>query len=210
MREILPGLWHWTTFHEGIDARVSSYYVESAGALIDPRVPDEGLDAFAGRARPQQLVLTTGLHARHADQLADAFGCVVRASREALERLAGSLDAEPYTGGDEIAPGITAIQIGSICPDEYALHIAVAEGAIVFADGLIHYGEALGFFPDTLMGDGAATVKAGLKDAFRGLLTRDFDHLLFTHGEPLIGGGKAALRDFLKRPVGHEDYGQVV
>jgi hypothetical protein len=210
MREILPGLWHWTTFHEGIDARVSSYYVEPAGALIDPRVPGEGLDAFAGRPRPQQVVLTTGLHARHADRFADAFGCVVRASREALERLAGSLDAEPYTGGDEIAPGITAIQIGSICPDEYALHVAVAEGAIVFADGLIHYGETLGFFPDTLLGDDAATVKAGLKDAFHGLLARDFDHLLFTHGEPLIGGGKAALRDFLKRPVGHEDYGQVV
>jgi hypothetical protein len=210
MREILPGLWHWTTFHEGIDARVSSYYVEPAGALIDPRVPDEGLDAFAGRARPQQVVLTSGLHARHADQFADAFGCVVRASREALERLAGSLDAEPYSGGDEIAPGITAIEIGRLCPDEYALHIAVAEGAIAFADGLIHYGETLGFVPDTLMGDDAATVKAGLKDAFHGLLTRDFDHLLFTHGEPLIGGGKAALRDFLKRPIGHEDYGQVI
>ncbi len=43
----------------------------------------------------------------------------------------------------------------------------------------------------------------------RGLLTRDFDHLLFAHGEPLIGGGKAALRDFLQRPVGHDDPGQV-
>ena len=210
MREILPGLWHWTTSHEEIDARVSSYYVEPAGALIDPRVPDEGLDAFAGRARPQQVVLTSGLHARHADRLADAFGCVVRASREALERLAGSLDAEPYTDGDEIAPGMTGIQIGKLCPDEYALHIAAAEGAIAFADGLIRYGDALGFVPDTLMGDDAATVKEGLKDAFRGLLTRDFDHLLFAHGEPLVGGGKAALRDFLKRPVGHEDYGQVL
>jgi hypothetical protein len=47
-----------------IGTRVSSYYVEPAGALIDPRVPDEGLDAFAGRARPQQVVLTSGLHAR--------------------------------------------------------------------------------------------------------------------------------------------------
>jgi len=210
MLEILPGLWHWTTFHEAIDARVSSYYVEPAGALIDPRVPEEGLDAFADRGRPQQVVLTSGLHARHADQFAAAFGCVTRASREALERLAGSLDAEPYHDGDEVAPGITAIQIGKLCPDEYALHIALAEGAIAFADGLIRNGGALGFVPDTLMGDNAATVKEGLKDAFAALLIRDFDHLLFAHGEPLIGGGKTALRDFLKRPVGHEDYGQVV
>jgi hypothetical protein len=42
-----------------------------------------------------------------------------------------------------------------------------------------------------------AAVRAGLKDAFRGLQTRDFDHLIFAHGEPLIGGGKAALRDFV-------------
>jgi hypothetical protein len=35
----------------------------------------------------------------------------------------------------------------------------------------------------------------------RGLLTRDFDHLLFAHGEPLIGGGRAALRRFLREAV---------
>ena len=210
MQELLPGVFHWTTFHDGISARVSSYYVEPAGALIDPRVPDDGLDAFAGRGRPQQVVLTTGLHARHAARFADAFGCVIRASPEALDRLGGDLDAQPYTDGDEIAPGIGAIRIGAIAPDEYALHIAVAEGAIAFADALHHYGDALGFFADTLLGDDPAKVKDGLKDAFRGLLTRDFDHLLFAHGSPLIGGGKAALRDFLQRPVGHEDYGQGV
>jgi hypothetical protein len=210
MQEILPGIVHWTTFHDGIGARVSSYYVEPAGALIDPRVPDGGMDAFAGRDRPQQVVLTSGLHTRHADRFVDAFGCLIRASPEALERLDGALDAQPYSDGDEVAPAITAIHIGKLCPDEYALHIAVEQGAIAFADGLVRYGESLGFVPDTLMGDDPKTVKDGLKDAFRGLLKRDFEHLLFAHGDPLIGGGKAALRDFLERPVGHEDYGQVV
>ena len=50
-------------------------------------------------------------------------------------------------------------------------------------------------------------VKAALKDAFRGLLELDFDHLLFAHGEPLVGGGKAALQDFLDKPVGEPDFG---
>jgi len=206
MREILPGLWHWTTFHDAIDARVSSYYVEPAGALIDPRIPDDGLDALAGRVRPQQVVLTSGLHARHADQFREAFGCVIRASHEALERLDGRLEAEPYDDGDEVAPGITAIHIGKLCPDEYALHITLAEGAVAFADALLHYDD-LAFVPDELMGDDPAAVKHGLEDALRGLLTRDFDHLLFAHGEPLIGGGRAALRDVLKRRVGQEDTG---
>jgi len=210
VQEILPGLFHWTTFHDGIAARVSSYYLAPAGALIDPRVPDEGLDAFAGRDRPQQVVLTSGLHARHAERFAEAFGCVIRASPEALERLDGSLDAQRYSAGDEIAPGIVAIHIGKLSPDEYALQIAVAEGAIAFADGLVRYGEALGFVSDALIGENADAIKAGLKDAFRGLLTRDFDHLLFAHGEPLLGGGKAALREFVKGPVGQEDDGQIV
>jgi hypothetical protein len=198
MLEPLPGLLHWTSFHEGIRARVSSHYVEPAGALIDPRVPDDGLDAFAGRTRPQQVVLTSGLHVRHATRFADAFGCQVRASPEALERIGGGLDAEPYTDGDEVAPGITAIHVGRICPDEYALHIAIDGGAIAFADALHRYGETLGFFSDDLLGDDPRAVKDGLRDALRGLLARDFDHLLFAHGDPLIGGGKAALRDFLR------------
>src|SRR5437763_1494112 len=89
MRELRPGLFHWTTFHEGIGAPVSSYYVESAGALIDARVPDEGIEsAFDGRATPQQAIITTGLHLRHADRFAEAFGCSVRAPAEARDRLA--------------------------------------------------------------------------------------------------------------------------
>ena len=198
MREVLPGILHWTTFHDGIGARVSSHYVESAGALIDPRMPDDGLDVFAGRTQPQQIVLTSGLHTRHAVLFAEAFGCVIRVSPQALERVNGALDADVYTDGDEVAPGITAIHIGAIAPDEYALHIAAGDGAIAFADALTSYGDSLAFVPDALLGDDPAAVKDGLTNAFGGLLTRDFDNLLFAHGDPLIGGGKTALRAFVK------------
>src|SRR4051794_23212623 len=90
VREILPGVRHWTTFHEGIRAHVSSYFIEPAGAVIDPRVPEEGIEAVAEHARPQQIILTTGLHARHAEQFAGAFGCSIRASRPAQDRIAGA------------------------------------------------------------------------------------------------------------------------
>jgi hypothetical protein len=208
MREILPGLWHWTTFHDGIGVRVSSYYVEPAGALVDPRVPEEGLAAFEGRARPQQVILTIGLHLRHSERFAEAFGCTVRASRAAQERIGDALPTTPYRDGEEVAPGITAIEVGALAPDEYALHIDVGDGAIAFADALTRYGGALGFVPDGLMGPHPDRVKAGLIDAFRGLLAREFDTLLFAHGEPLVDGGKEALRAFVESPVGHQDFGQ--
>jgi hypothetical protein len=206
MREILPGVFHWTTFHEPIGAQVSSYYVAPAGIVVDPKVPEDGFGALPDA--PQQVVLTSGLHHRDAAPFAERYGIPVRASREAAQRLGDRLAVEAFTAGDEVAPGVTAIQIGKLCPDEDALHVAVAEGAIAFADGLTRYGGALGFVPDALLGDDPQGVKDGLEEAFRGLLVRDFDHLLFAHGEPLVGGGKAALRAFVESPAGHEDYGQ--
>lgn len=197
VREILPGLWHWTSHHDGIGTRVSSYLVEPAGLVLDPLMPDGGLDALAGRPAPQQVVMTTGLHDRDVAAFAQAYGAKVRAPREARDRLGDGLDFEPFGDGEELAPGVRAIHVGALAPDEYALHLDLEGGVLAFADGLIRYAETLQFVPDELMGDDPETVKAGLRDALRGLLERDFDHLVFAHGEPLIGGGKAALRDFL-------------
>ncbi len=208
MREILPGVFHWSVFHEPIRTDVSSYYVQPAGIVIDPKIPDEGIESLP--SAPQQVVLTSGHHDRDAAVFAETFGIPIRVSRGAAERLGGRLEVEVYGNHDELAPGVTAIHIGKLSDDEGALHIAVGDGAIAFADGLIRYGGALGFVPDQLIGEHPGTVKEGLKDAFRGLLTRDFDHLLFAHGEPLVGGGKEALRKFAQSPVGHDDFGQTL
>lgn len=209
MQEIIPGVWHWATFHDGIKANVNSYYVEPAGVVIDPMVPEEGMEVLADRTRPQQVVLTSGLHTRHADRFADEFGCVIVVSREAADRIGGALEAETYHENQYIAPGINPVRIGVLAPDEYALHIEVADGAMAFADGLTHYGGALGFFPDELLGDDPEGVKENLKRRFRELLERDFENLLFAHGEPIVGNGKAVLRDFANSPVGHEESGSI-
>ncbi len=36
------------------------------------------------------------------------------------------------------------------------------------------------------------------REAFSGLLSLEFDSLLFAHGEPLVGGGKKALRRLIE------------
>ena len=70
---------------------------------------------------------------------------------------------------------------------------------MAFADGLVRDGDSpLSFVPDQFMGDDPEGVKRGLKEAFRRLLDCDFDHLLFAHGNPWIGGGKEVLRQFVK------------
>ena len=202
MDELLPGIWHWTTFRETIGMDVSSYWLEPAGIVIDPMVPrDAGLEWFEGReVRPRQVVLTIGLHWRESAEFAERFSIPVRAPAPALERYEGTdREAQGYEWGEEIAPGVTAVEIGAIAPDEGALHIDYSGGAVAIADGLIRMDDGpLGFVPDELMGDDPEAVKAGLLDAFRGLLAREpWDTLLLAHGAPLVGGGRKALEDFV-------------
>ena len=88
--------------------------------------------------------------------------------------------------------------MGVICPDETALRIPVAEGALAFADGIVRDDQgALTFVPDRLLGDEPAAIRQGLKAAYARLLDLEFDHLLFAHGLPWVGGGKQALRQFV-------------
>jgi hypothetical protein len=202
MEEIAPGIHHWTAFRDTIGMDVHSYWIEPAGVVLDPMVPpDSGLDWFADRdVEPQHVVLTIGLHWRDTDAFVERFGCDVRVAEPGLERFEGTdREAIPFDFGDEIAPGVKAVEVGAIAPDETALHITHGDGAIAVADALIRAsgGGPLSFMPDYLMGDDPESVKAGLRHALGGLLTRDFDTLLMAHGEPIAGGGKTALRDFV-------------
>lgn len=42
IREVLPGVHHWTAIHPKIRLPVDSYYIESARVALDPMVPREG------------------------------------------------------------------------------------------------------------------------------------------------------------------------
>jgi hypothetical protein len=200
IREVLPGVHHWTAIHPRIRLPVDSYYIEPARVVLDPMVPREGLEWFERRATPTQIVLTNRHHLRHGERYAEAFGCPIRCSEAGLHEFERGPKVEGFAFGEELAPGITAHQLGAICPDDTALQIRItaAGGALAFADGLTRpRGGELTFVPGFLMGDDPTAVRAGLRESLRRLLELDFDNLLFAHGEPLIGGGKAALREFI-------------
>jgi hypothetical protein len=196
---ILPGVYHWTAIHPKIRLPVDSYYIEFARVVVDPMVPREGLEWFEGRGKPSQVVLTNRHHLRHGERYAKAFGCPIRCSETGLHEFERGPQVEGFAFGEELASGITAHQLGAICPDDTALHIQTSDGgALAFADGLTRpRGSGLTFVPGFLMGDDPSAVRVGLRESLRGLLELDFDHLLFAHGEPLIGGGKAAMREFV-------------
>jgi hypothetical protein len=192
--EILPGVWHWTATHPSTGGTVSSYWVRPSRAVIDALLPEDGIDAFR-EDRPDRVLLSNRHHLRHAEVFAEKLGCTIHCSEPGLHEFEDGPEVEGFAFGDEVAPGIDALEVGAICPDESALLIRDAR-ALSIADGIRHYDGRMDFFSDSLLGDDPEGVKAGLRAAYSHLLDRDFDSLLFAHGDPLIGGGKEALREF--------------
>lgn len=198
MHEIAPGLWHWTNRHERIGIDVSSYFLAAERVVLDPILPAEGLAWFEEHGAPEHALLTNRHHDRDAWRLREAFGTTVHCVRNGLHELEGRGPVTAFEPGDALPGGIVVYEVDAICPDEMALHIP-AHRALACADGIVCWPgkPGLSFVPDDLMDDPEET-KAGLRAAYRGLLDLDFDLLLLAHGDPVVGGGKAALRDFLE------------
>jgi hypothetical protein len=194
MEEVLPGVMHWTATHPNTGSEVSSYWVQPSRALIDALLPGEGIEPFREQP-PERFLLSNRHHLRHAERFAEELGCSIHCSKPGLHEFEGGPEVEGFEFGDQVAPGIEALEVDAICPDESALLIRDA-GALAIADGIRHYDGEMDFFADRLLGDDPEGVKMGLRQAYSRLLDRDFDNLLFAHGAPLIGGGKEALRRF--------------
>lgn len=195
MQEVLPGVWDWSAVHEKLGFPVHSHAV--GGTLIDPMLPEQGgIDALR-RLEPQRIVLSNRHHDRHAEQIAAELSLPVLSHRDGLHEFASKdLSPEPYDGGAEIAPGIRAYEVLEGWHGECVLHVPDA-GLLVIADTAVHEGGALAFVPDQYLGDDPEEEKAHIRAGLRPLLDLDFDNALFAHGEPLIGGAKDALREFL-------------
>jgi hypothetical protein len=192
MEEIAPGLFDWTAFHEGIGMTVHSHFLAGAGVAIDPMPADRELPA-----PPRLAVLTNRHHLRHAAEL----GCPIRCHEAGLHEFEGrGVEVEGFAFGDELAPGVRALEVGVLTPEETALHLAAGDGFLAFADALVrdHDGE-LAFVSDYLLGDDPPAIRRGLLGAFARLLDEeDFDGLLLAHGDPTPSGGRAELAAFVR------------
>ena len=189
MHEIATGIQHWTARHPKIGVDVSSYWLPEIGVLIDP------LDVPRGVSDVNTILLTNRHHRRSSLEARERFGASVHVPRTGMQDWEGE-PVEPYEPGDNLAGGaVTVYEVGSLCPDESALHIPPAS-ALAVADGVVRYDEQLRFVSDNLMDDPEDT-KRGLKQAYARLSDElEFDNLLVAHGEPIAGGAKEALRAF--------------
>jgi hypothetical protein len=202
MEEIAPGVFGWTAYRDTIGADVHSYFDAASGTVLDPMVPLEGLGAFDGRP-VRRLVLTNRHHYREADAFRERFDCPVLCHEAGLHEFDGAADVQGFAFGDELAPGVRALEVGVLTPEETAIHFAAGDGALAFADCIVRgdHGE-LGFFGDDLLGDDPRAVREGLRAAFRRLASEErFAALLLAHGDPMRHAGRTALMTFGSAPT---------
>lgn len=195
MEEVLDGVFQWKAVHPKIGIEVGCHLVAGSGTAIDPLLPDEGIEWFDGRG-VERIVLSNRHHLRHAEQIAERFGCPILCHEAGLHEFEAGPDVEGFAFGDRLADDVIALEMDAICPEDTVLRIEAGGGALLFADSLINYG-GIRFVSDQHLGDDPEAVKRLIREKAAPLLDEEFEHLLFAHGDPLIDGGREALRDFL-------------
>jgi hypothetical protein len=198
IEEILPGLAHWSTFHEGIGQTVHSSFVLASSTLVDPMEPPERLEAIGGLATPQRIVLSNRHHYRHSARFVERFKCPVLCHEAGLHAFSATQPVQGFTFGERLADDVLALELDAICAEETTLLLEVGKGALSFADGLTRDDSgALAFMPDHLLGDDPADVRAGLLRHLQVMLDHKFDALLFAHADPIVRDGHDLLTEFL-------------
>jgi glyoxylase-like metal-dependent hydrolase (beta-lactamase superfamily II) len=192
MEEIFAGVYHWKALHPDLEVEVGCHFVAGSGTAIDPLLPEEGIEWFDEQGL-ERIVLSNRHHLRHAPRLAERFGCPILCHEEGLYEFEGGPSVDGFAFGDRLADDVVALEMGAICPEDTVLRIDSGAGALLFADSLIHYGD-VGFVSDDLIGDDPEGVKRLTRERCAALLAEDFEHLLFAHGDPLLGSGREALR----------------
>ncbi len=116
IEEVLPGLAQWTAFHEGIGRNVYTHLQLGSGTLIDPMVPEDGLEAVAELATPQQIVLTNRHHFRDSDRYVERFGCPVLCHEAGIYHFAGERAVRGFMFDEQLTSDVRALELGVDLP----------------------------------------------------------------------------------------------
>jgi hypothetical protein len=195
LRELSPGLWRWTARHPefvpGAEPESPADWPEEVGSvlfeaedatvLIDPLLPaaDDGflaeLDGHVRRrGRPVSILTTIKWHRRSRDELANRYSASTSRAREALPEGVESL---PIPGAGEAMFWIPAAR--ALVPGD---RVMGAEGG------------GLRLCPESWLRYLSSEISiADLAARLRPLLDLPIESVLVSHGEPVLGDGRAAL-----------------
>ena len=195
MREIAPGLHHWTAPHPHWEPdpepespgdwpqEVGSVLFQASGAavFIDPLVPDDLWPALEElvAGRPVVVLTTMRFHGRSRDAVIERFGGA-KVRHDAP--MPAGVEALPFPRFDE------------------TMYWLPGPRALVPGDRLIGDGSGgVRVCPESWLGYIKPSVDVGaLRVALASLLALPVEHVLLSHGAPVVGGGAAAVARALK------------
>jgi hypothetical protein len=215
MDRVAKRLWRWTArhaeWHPGtFGAEVASFAarVDDDLLLIDPLLPEDEdeaakvLDTLDSKVRDRVAILISiPYHVRSSEQLwrryrKDAktriYGHPAAAKR--LDNTKAFREIEP---GVALPGGVTAHQIGKPRRYEMPLHLP-SHDALVFGDAIAETdGRLVMWSADKVDAKVDSFYRQRFAPTLEPLLELPFDSVLVTHGQPVMEGGKEALRSAL-------------
>lgn len=200
--EIGPGLRYWTAPHPEWQGathwpeEVTCVYYEAADAvvLIDPLLPRgqeepflAALDRDVARLdRPMSVMLTAPWHKRDAASIAERYGTTVWAHPAARTRLPFETQSGP------LPDGIESFSPGGVSEGDVAFYIR-PHRALVVAEFLMGVDRGLRVCPSPALQD-----RAAFEASLHSLLAWPIDHVLVSHGDPVIGDGDRRIDEALR------------
>ncbi len=209
MRELAPGLLHWTARHPdwhpaGFGDEVGCFALVADDALlvVDPLAGDEGVDVLAALAggRPVHVLVTIGYHVRDSARVADRLGARVWGPAAAGRRLGPGVAFTELAPGDTGPAGAAAFRIGRPVRGERPLWLP-SHGTLVFGDSVVGTpeGELRMWAQEPLDDRRRAFYRDRFAPTLQPLLDLPVWSVLVTHGEPVTAGAAYALRAAVER-----------
>lgn len=201
LQEMAPGLVRWSEFNEERQLNFNGYYLSAKGesVLIDPPAPDDdGLKELKDRVKknthaPLKAILLTNVHHDRASlSMKDLFNVPIYIHEGDEQGLEFDPDYT-FKDGDTLPCGLKVIHLkNQKSPGESAFYLA-GQKKLFVGDALISKtpGQLTQLPPDKFKDIAKA------KESLKVLMDYDFEDLLLGDGEPIQGGAKRKLQEFL-------------
>jgi glyoxylase-like metal-dependent hydrolase (beta-lactamase superfamily II) len=211
--QLADGLWRWTArhpeWHPGeFGSEVVSFALRAGDdtVLIDPLLPPEPdavLDLIERElGKRLAMLISVPYHVRSSEEIRDRFRGEVETTiwghPACRKRLADGAGFQTFEPGDSLPGGASAYRIGKPRRHEMPL-LLPSHRALVFGDAVAEVDGELRVWADKRVD---ANVSRFYHERFNPtlepLLELDFESVLVTHGQPLLAGGREALRAALR------------
>jgi hypothetical protein len=216
MEKLTEGLWRWTArhpeWHPGeFGAEVACFAAQAGDTtlLIDPLLPEDEaaassvLDVLDGAADGRVAILVTiPYHVRSSEELWRRYRknaeTTIHGHPACAKRLSNRSGFHAIDTDGELPGGVTAHAIGKPRRYETPLHLP-SHDALVFGDAVAEWkGKLVVWAADKVDAKVERFYRERFNPTLEPLLGLDFDVVLATHGDPVMKGGKRALRADIK------------